>query len=246
MTSEPWQIVGVIASTAGVTSIGIGAAKGIQASYQTYASPYTSLTDGERRLEMVRSELQRLSPKRREEIEIATRRGDNVSSLEALERQLEDLTDMHRRLSKGIDKTTFTERHSPFSEFRHHLSRFEEHVKALLNDTLKTTVPCVDELAFKPENSRRPMERPSSSESSSKPENSGRATERPSSSESTNPKISRRDMESSSSSKSTYNSEISRWAMKGSSSSESTRSFRTARESFSDLGDIPLSPGRMV
>lgn len=44
--------------------------------------------------------------------------------------------DMHCRLSKRIEETTFTERHFPYSEFRFKLSIFEAHAKALLNDTL--------------------------------------------------------------------------------------------------------------
>ena len=46
------------------------------------------------------------------------------------------LMDMHCRLSKRIEETTFTERHFPYSEFRFKLSIFEAHAKALLNDTL--------------------------------------------------------------------------------------------------------------
>jgi hypothetical protein len=84
-------MVGTIASTAGVTTFAIGGAKGILAGYQTYASPYTFLTGAERKLERVRSRLQGLSPKRREEIEIATRSESfNDSSLEALEGKLEE------------------------------------------------------------------------------------------------------------------------------------------------------------
>jgi hypothetical protein len=43
---------------------------------------------------------------------------------------------MHDRLSKGIEKTTFTERHFPYSDFRAKLSRLEDLAKALLNDYL--------------------------------------------------------------------------------------------------------------
>lgn len=157
MTSESWQVIGNLASTAGVTTCAIGGANVILASYRTYASPYTSLTVAERKLEKVRSRLQVLSPKQREEIEIATRDGSsNQSSLEALEKGLEEcvfwltpslfriqvhtgvssLTNMHCRLSKRIEETTFRERHFPYSQFRTKLSRFEEHAKALLNDTL--------------------------------------------------------------------------------------------------------------
>jgi hypothetical protein len=79
-------MVGTIASTAGITTFAIGGAKGIVAGYQTYASPHTCLTESERRLEKVRLRLQGLSPKRREEIEIASRRGS--PSLKYLEDQL--------------------------------------------------------------------------------------------------------------------------------------------------------------
>lgn len=91
MTSEPWQMVGTIASTASVTTIAIGGAKGIVAGYRTYASPYTSLAVAEKKLKRVRSRLQGLSPKRREEIEIATQsESPNFSSLENLEGKLEE------------------------------------------------------------------------------------------------------------------------------------------------------------
>lgn len=89
--SGAWETVGTVASTAGVTTFAIGGVKGIIAGYQTYASPYTSLTGAERRLKRVKSRLQGLSPKRREEIEIATRNGSfNGSSLETLEERLEE------------------------------------------------------------------------------------------------------------------------------------------------------------
>ena len=44
--------------------------------------------------------------------------------------------DMHCRLSMRIEEASFTERHFPYSEFRTSLSRFEDHAKILLNDTL--------------------------------------------------------------------------------------------------------------
>jgi hypothetical protein len=77
-------------------------------------------------------------------------------------------------------------------------------------------VPHLNDIEFDRENSTWAMERPSGSESSTP------AMERPSSS------------------KLTLNIENSRWAMKGSSSPESTASFKTARESFSDLGGALL------
>jgi hypothetical protein len=84
-------MVGTIASTAGITTFGIGTASGILAGYKTYASPYTSLMEAERRLERVRSRLQGLSSKRREEIEIATRSESfDGSSLETLEAKLDE------------------------------------------------------------------------------------------------------------------------------------------------------------
>jgi hypothetical protein len=63
---------------------------GFVAGYQAYASPSTSLTESERKLERVRLRLQGLSPQRREEIEIAIRSGaSNCKSLTDLEKQLE-------------------------------------------------------------------------------------------------------------------------------------------------------------
>jgi hypothetical protein len=43
---------------------------------------------------------------------------------------------MHRRLGKRIEKSTFTQRHFPYSDFRNKLSRFEDLAEELLNDTL--------------------------------------------------------------------------------------------------------------
>lgn len=87
MASEPWRTVGTIASTAGVTTVAIGTAKTALA----YISPYPALMETERRLERVRSRLQGLSPKQREEIEVATRRESfSGTSLENLEERLEE------------------------------------------------------------------------------------------------------------------------------------------------------------
>lgn len=88
--SGPWQTVGTIASTAGITTVAIGTTKSIIAGYQKYASPNTCLTESEKRLERARSRLQGLSPKQREEIEIATRKESNCPGLEILEKQLEE------------------------------------------------------------------------------------------------------------------------------------------------------------
>jgi len=91
MTYGPFQTVGDIASTAGITTCAIGGVKAVIAGYRTYGSPYTPLTEAERRLERVKSRLKGLSRKRREEIEIATRSEsfDGIS-LEALEARLEE------------------------------------------------------------------------------------------------------------------------------------------------------------
>jgi hypothetical protein len=88
--AQAFKAIGTIASTAGLTTFAMGTAKGIIAGYQTYASPYTSLAGSEEKLERVRSRLQGLSPKRREEIEIATRtESSNHTSLKYLEDELE-------------------------------------------------------------------------------------------------------------------------------------------------------------
>ncbi len=92
MTGEAqvWDMIGTIANTAGVTTLAIGGAQGVAALYRTYGSPYTSLTESERKLKRVRSRLQGLSPQRREQINIAIQsKSSDCVSLEDLEDQLE-------------------------------------------------------------------------------------------------------------------------------------------------------------
>jgi hypothetical protein len=86
-----WQTFGTVATTAGFTSVAYSTAIAIVGGYKVYGSPYTSLSQAEKKLERVRSRLQGLSPQRREEIENAIR--SNVSdfkSLEDLEGQLDE------------------------------------------------------------------------------------------------------------------------------------------------------------
>lgn len=90
MADVAWQMtVGTIASTAGLTGFAFTGVHGAVAGYNAFVSPYASLTKSERKLKMVRSRLQELSPQRREEIEIAARSGSfEFTSLEHLEIQL--------------------------------------------------------------------------------------------------------------------------------------------------------------
>ena len=91
MTSVPWQTFGSVASTAGITTVAVGTTKSALAAYQTYISPYTALTETERRLERVRSRLKGLTQKQREEIEIATQREPfSGTTLETLEEKLQE------------------------------------------------------------------------------------------------------------------------------------------------------------
>ncbi|KAF8462090.1 hypothetical protein DFH94DRAFT_788689 [Russula ochroleuca] len=157
MSNDTWQAIGNIASTTGITAVAYSGVKGVVASYQTYASPSTSLKESERKLKRVRSQLNGLTSERREQIEIATRSRSSdpgCLSLGGLEIQLQALLDTYCRLSKRYEEATFTERHFPYSEFRHRVSRLEDRAKALLNDTLKTTVPFVDDIEFDHENLR--------------------------------------------------------------------------------------------
>ena len=157
MTTDAWQTFSNFATTAGITTVAYSGAKGVIASYQTYASPTTSLTQSEKKLERVRSRLQELSPRRREEIEIVIRsNASDCRSLKDLEEQLDgcvlridavsfgskftagvsSLLDMFCRLSKRYEEATFAERHFPYSQFRNRVSKLEHLAKALLNDTL--------------------------------------------------------------------------------------------------------------
>jgi hypothetical protein len=88
--AQAFKAIGNIASTAGLTTFAMCTAKGIIAGYQTYASPYASLTESKRKLKRVRSQLQGLSPQRREQINIAMQsNSSDCMSLEDLEDQLE-------------------------------------------------------------------------------------------------------------------------------------------------------------
>jgi len=168
MSGESWQTLGNFVNTAGLAGFAITGANSVLAGYQAYASPYAWLAKSERKLERVRSRLQELSPQQREEIDSQCR-VSNCKSLKDLEVKHRTLMNTYYRLSKGCDEMAFVDRHIPYSEFRYHLSRFEEHAKALLKDTLKTTVPCVDDMGFDqfdPQNPGLAMDRSSSSESS--------------------------------------------------------------------------------
>jgi len=156
MTSEAWQTFGNFATTAGITSAALTtgvkyAVKG----YQNYASPYSSITGSEKKLERIKSRLHGLSPQQREEI--ATRsESSTCTSLACLEDDLvscvllidavsfelkftvgiSSLTNMYYRINKRYEEATFRERHNPYSQFRIGVARLENHAKALLNDTL--------------------------------------------------------------------------------------------------------------
>ncbi|KAH9998579.1 hypothetical protein BJV77DRAFT_700237 [Russula vinacea] len=159
MTTDAWQTFSNFATTAGITTVAYSGAKGVIASYQTYASPTTSLTQSEKKLERVRSRLQELSPRRREEIEIVIRsNASDCRSLKDLEEQLDGLLDMFCRLSKRYEEATFAERHFPYSQFRNRVSKLEHLAKALLNDTLKTTVPFVDDIEYDPTSGSRSLD----------------------------------------------------------------------------------------
>ena len=155
--TDGWQAINNLANMAGLAGFAISGAKSAVAGYQAYASPYTSLTESERKLERVKSRLQGLSPQRREEIEIATRsRASNCKGLKDLEKQLQEcvsliytvsfeftfmvefirLMDMYDVLSKGYGEVTFAERHLPYSEFRKDVWILQSDAMILLNDTL--------------------------------------------------------------------------------------------------------------
>ncbi len=157
MTTDAWESIGNLANMAGLAGFAISGAKSAVAGYQAYASPSTSLTESEKKLERVRSRLQGLSPQRREEIDIAIRsKASNCKSLKDLEKQLQEcvlligpvslelkfmagftsLMDMHCILSKGYGEVTFAERHFPYTEFRKNVSNLQDDAGALLNDTL--------------------------------------------------------------------------------------------------------------
>ena len=84
MSNDTWQAIGNIASTTGITAVAYSGVKGVVASYQTYASPSTSLKESERKLKRVRSQLNGLTSQRREEIETATRSSSSQDSSDCM------------------------------------------------------------------------------------------------------------------------------------------------------------------
>jgi len=149
------QMAGNVATFAGLYLFTTSGAEAINNTYQAIASPYTSLTESEKKLKRVKSRLQGLSVKQREEIE--------AKSIEDLEQALEDLLDVHCRLSNRYDDANVWERHRPFSQLRRRVAEFEINAKGLLHDTLKTTVPCIDNINFG--TSDDSMARPANSQS---------------------------------------------------------------------------------
>jgi hypothetical protein len=155
MSQEGWGSLGNIANTTAITTAAYSGVQFVLAGYR-YASPYTTLAESEKKLKRVKSRLQGLSPRRREEIETASQGKDDSKSLELLEEQLDEcvllvdvfsfsnskftvgvpsLVNMYCRLSKRCDEARFPERHNPYSEFRIQVSGLEQSAKALLNDT---------------------------------------------------------------------------------------------------------------
>ena len=92
VTDGAWQAtVGTIASTAGLTGFAFTGVQSAITGYQAFVSPNASLTKSERKLKMVKSRLEELTPQRRKEIEIATRSGScEFTSLEHLGKQLNE------------------------------------------------------------------------------------------------------------------------------------------------------------
>jgi len=144
-----WQSIG---SVTGLTS-GI---QGIVQNYQAYISePTASLVESERRLErklkMVESRLQGLSPQRRAEIEIANRNNYvGAKSVEDLEDFIPFLMEAYYGLFEAKAKSMM-----PFSEARRHVHwqrdvrKLESDVTRLFNDTVRMTGPMTE---FDPEN----------------------------------------------------------------------------------------------
>jgi len=166
-TAAALQIVGNVATVAGLYLFTATGAKAINNTYQATASPYTSLTESEKKLKRVESRLQGLSVKQREEIEATqhtTSNDESFKSIEDLEQALEGLFNVHCRLSNWYEDANVWDRHRPFTQFRRRVAEFERNAKGLLHDTLKTTVPCIDDINFgTSDDSRRAMARPANS-----------------------------------------------------------------------------------
>jgi len=158
MADLAWQVVGNISNLSGVTGVFVGG--GIASIYQSYCSPSASLKQSEIILNDIKSRLESLSPRRREQIQAAlqseTSLQEGPKSLEDLEKLLEDLFDLHTRLTKRYDEVPFIESHRPFTTFRRRLEVLKVRATVLRNDTRKTTVPFIDDIEFDPLVTARP------------------------------------------------------------------------------------------
>jgi len=152
--SQILHVIGNVSDIAGVATVVYGGAQSVAAGYKAFYSPYTSLQESEKKLDKIRRRLEGLSEARRNEIEIeiAARsqslNGEAPKGIDTLELDLEILSDALCRLTKHYQEAGYMERHLPHSMLRAHVGRLNTKVKTLLDDTMTTTVPFVDDIGL--------------------------------------------------------------------------------------------------
>jgi len=136
-----WNVFGRIATVTGFVDnlVSVSTVLG-----KTRTSPESSLTASWQTLEKIQSLLQGLSETRRRRIDIAAKNGLG-KSLHAINEEFEDLRDRYCMAHTDYESSSYIKQYIPSEEFRKRVEVLESNIKALLMDTMATTVSCLDE-----------------------------------------------------------------------------------------------------
>jgi len=129
--------VGNLGNYGSLVAFGFQGLAGAAVGYQSYGSPYTTLQEVWKQLQVIKTYLENIPAERRQIIEAAAQR-DLCRGLEEIETQFQDLWDAHTELSQIYEKSSYWKRHVS-GELRGWVHNLEIEVKALLNDTRTTT-----------------------------------------------------------------------------------------------------------
>jgi len=129
--------VGNLGNYGSLVGLGLQGLASVAIGYQSYGSPYTTLQEVWKTLQVIRTYLENIPSERRQKIEAAARRR-LCRPLKEIEDQFRDLWDTHADLSQEYEKSSYWNRHVS-GELRALVFNLEKEVKSLLNDTRTTT-----------------------------------------------------------------------------------------------------------
>jgi len=129
--------VGNLGNYGSLVGLGLQGLASVAIGYQSYGSPYSTLQEVWKQLQVIKIYLENIPAERRQIIEAAAQR-ELCRSLEEIESQFQDLWDTHTELSQKYEKSTYWNRHVS-GELRGLVSNLETEVQDLLNDTRTTT-----------------------------------------------------------------------------------------------------------